>query len=70
MKNTILEFTAGDVAELKKPHPCGENQFKIVRAGSDVRIICMKCGRDMTLDRIKFEKSVKKIIKNKDEENG
>ena len=57
-----IELTKNTVVELKKPHPCGCAQFTILRAGSDIRIKCNGCGRDMTLDRIKLEKSVKKII--------
>ena len=52
----ILKFCIGDVLELKKPHPCGEKRFTVLRLGSDVRIVCSGCGRDMTL-----EKAVKKI---------
>jgi hypothetical protein len=58
----ILKLTVGDRVELKKPHPCGNNLFKVLRVGSDVRIVCEGCGRDMTLDRIKLEKSVKNIL--------
>ncbi len=58
----IIKIKVGDILELKKPHPCGGKLFKALRVGSDVRIICQGCGRDMTLDRIKLEKSIKKII--------
>ena len=58
----IIKLNVGDMLELKKPHPCGERVFKVLRVGSDVRIVCQGCGRDMTLDRIKLEKSIKKII--------
>ena len=58
----ILKISVGDVLEMKKPHPCGNKKFKVMRVGSDVRIICEGCGRDMTLDRIKLEKSVKQIL--------
>jgi hypothetical protein len=56
-----MKLAVGDIAELKKNHPCGGAQFKILRVGSDIRIICLKCGRDMVIERIKFERSVKKI---------
>ena len=62
----ILKINAGDVLELKKPHPCGNKLFKVIRVGSDVRIVCLECGRDMTLDRIKLEKATKKILENQD----
>ena len=58
----ILKFKLNDVIELKKPHPCGSKLFKILRIGSDVRIVCQGCGRDMVLDRIKLEKATKKIL--------
>lgn len=59
----IIRFQAGDILELKKPHPCGEKHFKVLRSGSDVRIECTGCGRDMTLPREKLERSIKKVIK-------
>jgi len=55
----ILKFEVGDVVELKKTHPCGCKQFKILRVGSDMRIICLGCQRDMNIDRVKLEKAVK-----------
>ena len=58
----IIKFQLNDLIELKKPHPCGSNQFKILRIGSDVRVVCQGCGRDMVIDRIKLEKATKKIL--------
>ena len=58
----IPKLTVGDMLELKKPHPCGGKNFKILRVGADVRILCTTCGHDMTLERIKLEKSIKKIF--------
>lgn len=65
----IIRFSVGDIVELKKPHPCGTSQFRIARVGSDMRIICMGCNRDMTLNRIKLEKAVKKIVQSAKEDN-
>lgn len=59
----IIRFQTGDILELKKPHPCGEKCFRVLRSGSDVRIECTSCGRDLTLPREKLERSVKKVIK-------
>jgi hypothetical protein len=47
---------------MKKPHPCGENKFKVARTGSDVRIICSGCGRDVTVERLKLEKNIRQVI--------
>ncbi len=65
----IPVFHSGDVVELKKPHPCGNKTFKIVRAGSDIKIRCCQCGRTLTLERIKAEKMIKNIISS-EEYNG
>lgn len=58
----IIKFKLNDIIELKKPHPCGSKQFRILRVGSEMRILCLGCGRDMVLDRIKLEKATKKIV--------
>ena len=58
----VIKLVVGDTVELKKPHPCGEHRFKVLRVGSDVRVVCLGCGRDMSIDRIKLEKSIKKVI--------
>ncbi|MBQ8858870.1 MAG: DUF951 domain-containing protein [Clostridia bacterium] len=62
MTDEILRLFPEDRLELKKPHPCGGRVFRILRAGSDVRILCETCGRDMMLDRIKLEKAVKRKL--------
>ena len=58
----IIKIKENDILQLKKAHPCGSDLFKAVRIGSDVRVICRGCGRDLTLPRQKLEKSIKKII--------
>lgn len=58
----IIPIHVGDILELKKPHPCGEKRFKVLRTGSEVRIVCTGCGRDMVLDRLKLEKAVKAVF--------
>lgn len=65
----IPKISVGDTLELKKNHPCGSRLFTVVRIGSDIRIICTGCGRDMTLPREKLERSIKRIHKSKEETN-
>lgn len=59
---SIIKFEVGDVLEMKKPHPCGEHRFRVLRTGSDVRVCCVGCGRDVTLPRLKLEKNIKKVF--------
>ncbi len=58
----IKKFEVGDILEMKKQHPCGERRMKVLRVGSDIRILCMGCGRDVTVAREKLEKNIRKII--------
>lgn len=58
----IVRFSVGDTLIMRKSHPCGDNRFRVARAGSDVRIICLKCSRDITVERLKLEKNIKTVI--------
>ena len=59
---SIIKLQPNDRIKLKKKHPCGGDVFRIVRVGSEVRIICESCGRDMTMERIKLEKAIKQML--------
>lgn len=65
--NNLPTIRVGNVLELKKPHPCGSKSFTVLRVGSDIRIVCTGCGRDLTVPRVKLEKSIKKIHGDPDE---
>jgi len=44
---------------LKKPHPCGSNEFIIIQMGMEVVLKCEKCGSFVRLAKDKFERSIK-----------
>lgn len=56
-------FNIGDIVQMKKDHPCGSKEWEVIRIGADIKIKCCGCGRLVMLPRTKFEKDVKKIIK-------
>ncbi len=58
--SSIPQINVGDILEMKKPHPCGQKTFKVLRTGADIKLICTGCSRTLTLDRIKVEKMIKK----------
>ncbi len=58
----IDNFNLGDVVEMKKQHPCGTNQFEIIRVGADIKIKCVGCGRIVMIPRNKFQKDAKRVI--------
>ncbi len=57
----IIRYQVGDTIRLRKKHPCGGNLFRVLRVGSDIRIVCIGCGRDMTLPRLQLEKATLEV---------
>ena len=56
----FVRYHIGDVVQLKKAHPCGSNEWEVLRIGIDFVIRCCGCGHRVMVPRPKFEKSVKK----------
>jgi len=57
----IIKLEVGDVIRMKKPHPCGAEEFDVLRVGSDLRIRCRGCGHDVTVARLKIEKNIREV---------
>ena len=62
MSEKIIRLAEGDRLEMKKPHPCGSRIFRVLRAGSDVRVLCEGCERNMLLDREKLERGIRRKL--------
>ena len=58
----MKEYKLGSIVMMKKPHPCGTNEWEIVRIGADIKIKCCHCGHMVMLSRIDFNKKMKKVI--------
>ena len=61
------EYALHDIVEMKKPHPCGVNEWKIIRLGMDIRIKCEGCDHSVMLPRREFAKKMKKVLKKHEE---
>jgi hypothetical protein len=59
-----LEFN--DILQLRKTHPCGEDRWKVIRLGADIKIECLGCGRQVMLPRRKLARSIKYNITQKE----
>ena len=62
MENNNLNYKIGTKVIMKKQHPCGANEWEIIRLGADIKIKCLNCNRTLFMPRIEFKKKVKKII--------
>ncbi len=55
-------FNLKDLVIMKKNHACGTNLWRITRMGVDIKIKCENCGREIMMDRLEFQKKLKKVI--------
>ena len=57
-----MQICVGDTLLMKKPHPCGEHRFLVLRVGMDFKLRCVKCGREIESPRSNIERHVKKVL--------
>jgi hypothetical protein len=55
----LPDLALGDILTLRKKHPCGGAQWRVVRLGADIGIVCTTCGRRMLMPRSELRKRIK-----------
>ncbi|MCJ7529592.1 MAG: DUF951 domain-containing protein [Anaerolineales bacterium] len=58
----LPDLQLGAVVRLRKPHPCGSYEWKIVRLGADIGLECLTCQRRVLLPRRQLARRFKKLI--------
>ncbi|MCI5500711.1 MAG: DUF951 domain-containing protein [Lachnospiraceae bacterium] len=61
-----MELNIGDVIKMKKQHPCGTNEWELMRVGMDIRLKCKGCGHQVMLPRKQVEKAFRGFIEKSD----
>jgi len=59
----VIRLEIGDVLTLKKAHPCGSKEWKIVRVGVDIGLRCVGCDRFVMVSRRKLEGKIREIYR-------
>jgi len=59
---TPMHLEIGDRLRLRKPHPCGNYDWVVVRLGADIGLSCEKCGRRVLLPRSEVERRTKQML--------
>ena len=54
---TFIRYHVGDIVQLKKAHPCGSNEWEVLRIGVDFAIRCCGCGHRVMVPRPKIVSS-------------
>ena len=58
-----MDVQVGDILTMKKPHPCGSKQWKVLRTGMDFRLKCLGCGHMVMVTRRLVEKNTRGLRK-------
>lgn len=58
-----MVYDVGDIVQLKKKHPCGSDQWEILRVGADFKLRCSGCGHEIMVKRTLVEKNTKNLKK-------
>ena len=56
-------YEVGDIVKMKKTHPCGSNEWEILRVGEYLRLKCMGCGHQVMAERKMVEKNARALKK-------
>lgn len=62
----LPELNIGDRVKLRKPHPCGGYEWKIVRLGADIGLECETCNHRVMLSRRELAHRLKTHTPNAD----
>ena len=56
-----MDIRLGDILIMKKAHPCGSDQWLVLRTGADFRLRCCGCGHEVMTARFKAEKNIRSV---------
>ena len=56
------EIRLDDIVQMRKTHPCGSDQWRVIRIGADIKIKCLGCERIVMMERSEFVKRRKKTV--------
>ncbi|MEJ2011103.1 MAG: DUF951 domain-containing protein [Anaerolineales bacterium] len=56
----LPDLKLDDIIRMRKPHPCGSSEWRVVRLGADIGLKCTGCGRRILLSRREVVRRMKK----------
>lgn len=62
-RDGAVDIHINDELVMKKPHPCGNNRFLVLRVGMDFKIRCIGCGREVMTPRKKVEHNIRQVFR-------
>ena len=69
MPAMLPDLQLGDRVRLRKPHPCGSYEWRVIRLGADIGLECLTCGRRVLLARRGLARRLKAVLPRPDDES-
>jgi len=63
----LPDLKMDEILRLRKPHPCGSSDWRVVRLGADIGLKCLGCGRRILLPRRELARRIKKRLPDSNE---
>lgn len=57
----LMDIRTDDIVRLKKKHPCGSFDWRVLHCGADFRLACCGCGHQVMLPRQTVEKNIRRL---------
>ena len=58
----MQQILVGNHVQMRKPHPCGSDEWIVYRVGADIGLRCTGCDRRVMLSRQQFNKRLKRVL--------
>ena len=59
---TMLDVRMGDVIRMARKHPCGGDEWEVVRIGADIGLRCRTCDRRVLMERALLRRRAKEYV--------
>ena len=66
----LPDLQLNSTIKLRKPHPCGGYNWKVIRLGADIGLECLTCNHRVLLTRRELAKRAKAITPPIEEHTG
>ena len=63
-----MDIHVNDVLKMKKAHPCGSQDWLVLRVGMDIKLKCLGCGHEVMQPRRKIEKMIRRVASGEETE--
>ena len=70
MTVAAIDLRLDDVLRLRREHPCGSREWRVVRLGADIGLVCQGCGHRILMDRLDVERRFTAYVARGDEPRG